>query len=58
MTIDAGGTDASNYATCYFNGTGSYATPWPADRFFWKSDKTKQGSNAGYNTEMKMYTTP
>lgn len=58
ITIDAGGTDGSNYATGYFNGTGSFPSPMPADRGFWRSDKTLYASNSGYNTEMKLYTSP
>lgn len=58
ITIDAGGTDGSNYATGYFNGTGSFPSPMPADRGFWRSDKLLQAQNSGYNTEMKLYTTP
>lgn len=57
VTVDAGGTDALNYASAFFNNTGASA-PWPCDYGIWTDAKANLALFSGYYAEMKLYTSP
>lgn len=60
ITLDAGGIDASNYISVFFESRGSVPSPapGPAGRGLWRTDKTRFDNTSSSIHQVKIYSTP